>query len=189
MGFGALALLLPEASEAHGGPQLPGLGLLATGHVEGLLKAGLRLCRWCCRVAASSSSPLSRYSSASQRRSSLSFATASASASSVRPSSTCPTCAYGLGQQGKIIRPTTSPPWPARRPCPDASVPSLLRFPVLPCSASAQPRKNRSPRCQELRKPLLASRALSLPRPAPGSVAPPGGSDGAGRQRTGRMPG
>src|SRR5215472_10241699 len=41
--FQALALLLPEASEAHGGPQLQGLRLLAAGDVEGLPKTGFRL--------------------------------------------------------------------------------------------------------------------------------------------------
>ena len=42
-GLGALALLLPQTSEAHGRSQLPRLGLLATGHSEGLLEAGFRL--------------------------------------------------------------------------------------------------------------------------------------------------
>src|SRR6266508_2647021 len=45
MGIGALALLLPQASEARGGAQLPGFGLLATGNGEGLLEAGFRLGR------------------------------------------------------------------------------------------------------------------------------------------------
>src|SRR5712691_948222 len=42
-GFGVLTLLLPEATEAHGGPQFQGLGLLAAGHVQGLLQPGFRL--------------------------------------------------------------------------------------------------------------------------------------------------
>src|SRR5919108_3471486 len=39
-----LALALPQPCEAHGGPQLPRLRLLAAGNVEGLTKAGFRLC-------------------------------------------------------------------------------------------------------------------------------------------------
>ena len=38
--FLALALPLPQPGQAHGGPQLPRLGLLAAGHGEGLLEAG-----------------------------------------------------------------------------------------------------------------------------------------------------
>jgi hypothetical protein len=41
--LGPLALLLPEASEAHGGPQLQRLGLLAAGQGEGPLQPGFRL--------------------------------------------------------------------------------------------------------------------------------------------------
>src|SRR5262249_11856877 len=36
VGHGPLALLLPQARQARGGTQLPGLGLLAAGHGEGL---------------------------------------------------------------------------------------------------------------------------------------------------------
>src|SRR6266567_3019957 len=43
MGFLALALALPEATQAHGGAQLQGFCLLVAGHGEGLMKAGLRL--------------------------------------------------------------------------------------------------------------------------------------------------
>ena len=43
VGLNALALLLPQATEAHGGPQLQGLGVLVAGHVEGVLKTGCRL--------------------------------------------------------------------------------------------------------------------------------------------------
>ena len=43
MGFGALALLLPQAGEARGGTQLQGFRLLVTRYVEGLLEAGVRL--------------------------------------------------------------------------------------------------------------------------------------------------
>src|SRR5437016_4351004 len=43
MGFGLLALLLPQAGQAHGGAQLPRLRLLAAGHFECLLKMLLRL--------------------------------------------------------------------------------------------------------------------------------------------------
>jgi hypothetical protein len=43
MGFGPLTLLLPEATEARRGPQLPGFGLLTAGHVEGLVQTRLRL--------------------------------------------------------------------------------------------------------------------------------------------------
>src|SRR4029453_12801722 len=39
--FGLLALLLPEATEAHGGAQLQRLRLLSTSHVEGLMKTGV----------------------------------------------------------------------------------------------------------------------------------------------------
>ena len=42
---GPLALLLPQAAQAHGGAQLPGFGLLATGYGEGLLEAGFGLGR------------------------------------------------------------------------------------------------------------------------------------------------
>jgi hypothetical protein len=41
-GFIAFALALPQASQAHGGSQLQGFGLLAAGHVEGLAKTGFR---------------------------------------------------------------------------------------------------------------------------------------------------
>src|SRR5262249_20130579 len=44
-GRGALALLLPQAAEAHGGPQLQRFRLLAAGHGEGLLEARCRLYR------------------------------------------------------------------------------------------------------------------------------------------------
>src|SRR5215217_7608503 len=37
-GFGLLPLLLPEATQAHGGPQLQGFGLLAAGDGDGLTK-------------------------------------------------------------------------------------------------------------------------------------------------------
>src|SRR6516164_802506 len=40
VGFGALALALPEASEAGGRPQLQGLDLLTPGDGEGVLKTG-----------------------------------------------------------------------------------------------------------------------------------------------------
>src|SRR5262245_45416867 len=43
MVFLAFALLLPQAAQAHGGAQLPGFGLLATGHGEGLLETPFRL--------------------------------------------------------------------------------------------------------------------------------------------------
>src|SRR5215471_4036108 len=39
MCFGALALVLPEASEARGGAQLPGFGLLVAGNGESVLEA------------------------------------------------------------------------------------------------------------------------------------------------------
>jgi hypothetical protein len=41
--LGPLALLLPEAAQARGDPQLPGFGLLAAGNSQGLLEAGFRL--------------------------------------------------------------------------------------------------------------------------------------------------
>src|SRR5262245_31752954 len=41
--LGALALALPQACEAHGGPQLPRLGLLTAGDGESLLQTLLRL--------------------------------------------------------------------------------------------------------------------------------------------------
>src|SRR5262249_3481797 len=43
VGLGALALLLPELTQAHGRPQLPGFGLLAAGDRERLLEAGFGL--------------------------------------------------------------------------------------------------------------------------------------------------
>src|SRR6516162_983371 len=48
--FSLLALLLPQATEAHGGPQLQRFGLLAAGNIEGLLEAGFRLCLWRLRL-------------------------------------------------------------------------------------------------------------------------------------------
>src|SRR5215468_10448990 len=50
MRLGPLALLLPQASEARGGPQFQGLGLLVTGYIEGLLEAGFRLRLRCPRL-------------------------------------------------------------------------------------------------------------------------------------------
>src|SRR5215831_2519581 len=44
--FGALVLLLPQACQAHGGPQLPGFGLLLAGNGPRLLEAGFRLLPW-----------------------------------------------------------------------------------------------------------------------------------------------
>src|SRR5262245_34329721 len=44
-GVVALALLLPQPTQAHPRPQLQRLRLLAAGNVEGLLKTGFRLCR------------------------------------------------------------------------------------------------------------------------------------------------
>jgi hypothetical protein len=41
-GFGTLALLLLQARETHGRPQLQGFGLLAAGNIEGLVETGLR---------------------------------------------------------------------------------------------------------------------------------------------------
>ena len=41
-GFGALALLLPQARAAHRRSQLQRPGLLAAGHVEGLVEIGAR---------------------------------------------------------------------------------------------------------------------------------------------------
>src|SRR2546427_10795627 len=38
MGFGALALALPQAPQAYGGAEFEGLRLLLTRHVEGMLK-------------------------------------------------------------------------------------------------------------------------------------------------------
>src|SRR6266851_7575150 len=43
MGLSALALLLPEAHQAHGGAQLQRLRLLTAGDSEGLLETGFRL--------------------------------------------------------------------------------------------------------------------------------------------------
>src|SRR5262245_50682562 len=45
MRLGPLALLLPQARQTRRRPQLPRLGLLATGNGEGLLEAGFRLGR------------------------------------------------------------------------------------------------------------------------------------------------
>src|SRR5215831_9552475 len=42
-GFGLLALLLPQATEAHGSAELPGFSLLAAGHVQGLIETAFRL--------------------------------------------------------------------------------------------------------------------------------------------------
>ena len=41
--FGALALVQAQATQAHGGAQLPGFGLLAAGYGESLLEAGFGL--------------------------------------------------------------------------------------------------------------------------------------------------
>src|SRR5262245_51654850 len=43
VGLGPLALLLPQVSEAGGGAQFPGFGLLTVGDRDGLLEARLRL--------------------------------------------------------------------------------------------------------------------------------------------------
>ena len=43
MGFGRLALLLPEAAEARRGAQLQRFGLLVASNVEGVTKADFRL--------------------------------------------------------------------------------------------------------------------------------------------------
>src|SRR5215831_9078539 len=45
VGFGALALALPQASQAGGGAQLPGFGLLAAGNGESVLEADFGLGR------------------------------------------------------------------------------------------------------------------------------------------------
>ena len=57
VGLGALALLLPQPTQAHGGPQLQRLRLLAAGHVEGLLQTGFRLCARRARLAAGAAPP------------------------------------------------------------------------------------------------------------------------------------
>src|SRR5215472_9670842 len=44
--LGLLALLLPQACQAYGGPQLPGLGLLLAGNGPRLLETGFRLLPW-----------------------------------------------------------------------------------------------------------------------------------------------
>src|SRR5262245_34691435 len=44
--FGTLALLLPQASEAHGGPQLERFCILAAGDVQGPPQPGFRLRLW-----------------------------------------------------------------------------------------------------------------------------------------------
>jgi hypothetical protein len=41
-GVGVLALVLPQAAQAHGGPQLQPFRLLPAGTVDGLMQAGLR---------------------------------------------------------------------------------------------------------------------------------------------------
>jgi hypothetical protein len=47
VGFLSLALLLPQAAQAHGHAQLPGFGLLAARNHKGLLEASFRLgCIW-----------------------------------------------------------------------------------------------------------------------------------------------
>jgi hypothetical protein len=43
VGFGVLALLLPQSRQAHGGPQFQRFRLLAAGHVQGTLQPGFRL--------------------------------------------------------------------------------------------------------------------------------------------------
>ena len=45
VGFRALALLLPEARQAHGSAQLQRFRLLAAGHVQGPMQPGFRLGR------------------------------------------------------------------------------------------------------------------------------------------------
>ena len=42
-GCGTFALPLPQPTQARGGPQLPGFGLLAAGNGQGLLEAGFGL--------------------------------------------------------------------------------------------------------------------------------------------------
>ena len=50
IGFDTLAVVLPEATEAHGGPQLQRFGFLAAGDVQGALQPGFRLRLRCPRL-------------------------------------------------------------------------------------------------------------------------------------------
>src|SRR6266571_5069975 len=103
-GFFLLALLLPQPAQTHHRAQLQGLGTLAAGNLNGLMKTrfGFRLrlgagC-WVLGISdpglrtpdCSDNSPLTRYSSASHTRSPVLSITANAWASTVSPSSTCP---------------------------------------------------------------------------------------------------
>ena len=55
--FKALALLLPEATEAHGGAQLQGFRPLAAGHVQSPLQPGFRLFLRCLRLSQEHDAP------------------------------------------------------------------------------------------------------------------------------------
>ena len=57
MRCGPLALLLPQAAQAHGGPQIQRSGLLAAGHVQGLQEAGFRLFLRCPRLLQEQDTP------------------------------------------------------------------------------------------------------------------------------------
>ena len=57
MGFGPLALLLPETAQAHGGAQLQRFRLLAAGDVQGPLQPGFRLRRRCPRLPQEQDAP------------------------------------------------------------------------------------------------------------------------------------
>jgi len=150
--FITLALLLPEASQAHSGPQLERLRLLAACHSKGLMKTGfhrfwgggllpqefppeaMQLC---------SIEPLSTPMSGRQR-------CGQGAQSLVRVSES----AICFGQQGQLMRQfMRSPRGPGRPPGPDESASSLPRpVPVRPAPSLAA-----SCHSQSVRKALLAS--------------------------------
>ena len=57
IGLSTLALLLPEATEAHGGAQLQRFRLLAAGHVQSPLQPGFRLFLRCLRLSQEQDAP------------------------------------------------------------------------------------------------------------------------------------
>src|SRR5712691_933435 len=136
VGVLALVLGLPQARQAGGGAQLPGLGLLVTGHVEGLLETGFRLRRIRHRLL-QQQGPLEPIQLSRVVTASVVSTTASASASAVNPSSGCPPAPYASASRPReygwncvdpVARSAASPCRIAARP----ASPS-------PCMARAQP--------------------------------------------------
>jgi hypothetical protein len=57
VGLGPLALLLPQAAQAHGSPQLQRFGLLETGDIQGALEPGFHRFLGCLRLLQEQNTP------------------------------------------------------------------------------------------------------------------------------------